>query len=898
MKTFKRSLHAVFLGALGQGALSSAAEPNIVLFFSDDHTQQVISAYQDLPNAKLQDLTLKDWAPSRTPNLDRLAANGVVFSNSYVSNSLCGPSRANLMTGLHSHANGFTSNRGEVFDGGQQNFAKLLGQAGYRTALFGKWHLVSEPTGFDHYERLVGQGAYYSPVLRTTLPGGGRRDVNYPGRYVSEVLTEQALDWLGDYDSENTDEPFLLMLNHKATHRVWQPSPIELQPEVFRQVEWDFSVTPNPDTHPGNPASWKPAPVPLPVTFDDYVNGYPTRASGAVNQEMEVATHLRLNQDLKLSGSFGGTVYNEIRAWWTANSPGMSKAERDQYFYERYLKDYVLTGRAIDRSVGDVLDFLEENDLDRNTIVIYASDQGFFLGEHGWYDKRWMYEESFRSPLLMQWKDENGDSRLAAGGTVDELVQIIDYAPTLLEAAGVEEFEPMHGQSFLGLATEDEDDEPESWRDYLYYHYYEGATREHRVPQHYGIYGGRYKLIFHYEIDEWEFFDLEEDPYELNNLFFDPETGRSDDPTDGISGDAAFQELVVDLMQELRAQRLELGDTTGPGFAIPGDPLEVIVFDSFEEFEGGVTRGDDQGAPGDLAWWLSGDASLGILNDSVFGGRVLAVTPPEKGTSIVGSFPPVSLRTTGDRLTLSLRYRQIDAVSGGMRFGLFGSDGTVTLVDDDGSADDDDGYILNVGTPGATGAGETRIMKQAGDADPVLTSGLDLGAALASGFRYGSRTVHGVTFEIERTGAAEMTLRGSWTGASAGSELVRVDSSDLLTEFDEIAIGFGSSGTPGARIRVDDIRLELMTVPLFLTSFEERDEGGFAIEFEGTPFGLYQLKGSDDLTFEDAGLVNLEEVELGEQIDLQTVRTNARGRGRVIFSQSRERKFVRVEPAQ
>jgi hypothetical protein len=286
-----------------------------------------------------------------------------------------------------------------------------------------------------------------------------------------------------------------------------------------------------------------------------------------------------------------------------------------------------------------------------------------------------------------------------------------------------------------------------------------------------------------------------------------------------------------------------------------------------------------------------------FLNDSVFGGRVLAVTPPEKGTSIVGSFPPVSLRTTGDRLTLSLRYRQIDAVSGGMRFGLFGSDGTLTLADDDGSADDDDGYILNVGTPGATGAGETRIMKQAGDADPVLTSGLDLGATVASGFRYGSRTVHEVIFEIEKTGADEMTLRGSWTGASAGSELVRVDSADLLTEFDEIAIGFGSSGTPGARIRVDDIRLELVTVPLFLTGFEERDEGGFVIEFEGTPFGLYQLRGSDDLTFEDAGPVDLEGVELGEQINLQKVRTNARGRGRVIFSQGGERRFVRVEPA-
>ncbi|MGC6565518.1 MAG: sulfatase-like hydrolase/transferase, partial [Akkermansiaceae bacterium] len=250
MKSFWKTGNCVALLMLLTGGLR-AAQPNIVLFFSDDHTQQVISAYQDLPNAKLQDLTLKDWLPSRAPNLDRLATNGVVFANSYVSNSLCGPSRANLMTGLHSHANGFTSNRGEVFDGRQQNFAKLLGAAGYATSLFGKWHLVSEPTGFSHYERLVGQGAYYSPVLRTTLEGGGRSDVRYSGRYVSEVLTEQALDWLEDHVEENPDQPFMMMVNHKATHRVWQPSPIELQPETFRQVEWDYSVTPNPDTAPG-----------------------------------------------------------------------------------------------------------------------------------------------------------------------------------------------------------------------------------------------------------------------------------------------------------------------------------------------------------------------------------------------------------------------------------------------------------------------------------------------------------------------------------------------------------------------------------------------------------------------------------------------------------------------
>jgi arylsulfatase A-like enzyme len=551
--------------------LLQAQQPNIVIFFSDDHTNQAISAYQDLPDAAPQDALFKDWAVAETPGIDRLADQGLVFRGSYVNNSICSPSRANLLTGLHSHANGVLDNS-RPFDGSQQTFPKLLQSAGYNTAIFGKWHLKSTPTGFDQYEVLSGyngQGSYYGPVLST--PGG---NVTYAGQYVADVTTGRALNWLQARIDSSASDPFLMFVNHKGTHRVWQPGPQETDPAVFRPVEWDYSVTPNPDTAPGDSASWTPATVPVPPNFDDRLTDYATRASGARAQSMEVATDLRLNVDLKLENtSFGGIAYDEVRTWWNANKGSMSAAEKHAYYLQRYLKDYMLTGKAVDRGVGDVLDFLEANDLDHNTIIIYASDQGFFLGEHGWYDKRWMYTESFRTPLIIQWKDASGNPVTPTGAVAEEMVQVMDIGPTVLDAAGVSPTNPMHGSSFLGYLTAATGDEPVTWQDSLYYHYHEGARAVHNVQKHYGVFDGRYKLINHYELNsgqQWELFDLENDPLEMNNLLYNSTTGIIDNPEDGIEGDESFQTLVRDLMVELSDLRTRFNDNTGTNFSIPG----------------------------------------------------------------------------------------------------------------------------------------------------------------------------------------------------------------------------------------------------------------------------------------------------------------------------------------
>lgn len=545
-------------------------QPNVVIFFSDDHTNQAISAYQNLPEPAPQDALFKDWTVAETPQIDRLASQGMVFRNSYVNNSICSPSRASLLTGLHSHANGLFSNS-QTFDGSQQTFPKLLQSVGYSTAIFGKWHLKSTPTGFDHYEVLSGdngQGSYYSPVLNT--PGGS---VSYPGEYVADVTTDRALVWLQARIDGSASDPFLMFVNHKGTHRVWQPAPEEINPTLFRPIEWDYSVTPNPNTDPSDPAIWTPASVPVPPNFDDRLTGYPTRADGARSQRMEVANDLRLEQDLKLeNSSFGGTAYDEVRTWWNANKDSMSNAEKHAYYQQRYLKDYMLTGKSVDRGVGEVLDFLESNDLDHNTIILYASDQGFFLGEHGWYDKRWMYTESFRTPLLIQWKDAAGNALTPTGAVAEQMVQVIDIAPTVLEAAGVIPTTPMHGSSFLGYLTAATDDEPATWREALYYHYQAGASSAHDVQKHYGVFDGRYKLINHYELNspqQWELFDLGNDPLEMTNLLYNSSTGVIDNPEDGIEGNETFQALVRNLMIQLSDLRTQFNDTNGPGFSIP-----------------------------------------------------------------------------------------------------------------------------------------------------------------------------------------------------------------------------------------------------------------------------------------------------------------------------------------
>ncbi|MBL7008721.1 MAG: sulfatase, partial [Planctomycetes bacterium] len=453
----------------GVEAAEAAARPNLVFVFADDHAYQAISAY--------------DGRLNRTPNIDRIAEEGMRFDRCFVGNSICAPARATVLTGLHSHANGVIDNRA-VFDGSQRTMPKLLHAAGYQTAMIGKWHLKSDPTGFDHWEVLIGQGPYYNPPLKT--PDGV---VEHQG-YTTEIITERTLRWLKE--ERDPSRPFLLMMQHKAPHRNWQPGPREMN--LFEGVD-----------------------IPEPPTlFDDWSG----RASAAAEQEMTVARHMS-DFDLKLTAPGDLTpaqraaweaAYGPRNAAFRADPPPAGEA-RTRWQYQRYLKDYLRVIDAVDRSVGELLAALEEQGLAQDTLVIYTSDQGFYLGEHGWYDKRWMYEESFRTPLLVRWPGV-----VEPGSVNTALAQNIDFAPTLLAAAGVAPPADMHGESLLPLLR---GESPADWRDSLYYHYYEYPDA-HRVARHRGVRTDRYKLVSYYTTDEWELFDLEADPLELRSVHADP----------------------------------------------------------------------------------------------------------------------------------------------------------------------------------------------------------------------------------------------------------------------------------------------------------------------------------------------------------------------------------------
>jgi len=441
--------------------------PNIILIYADDHAVQAVGAYGSSIN--------------RTPNIDRLAREGLVFSNSFVTNSICAPARAVVLTGQFSHVNGVRTNA-DVFDGSRQTLPKLLASAGYQTALIGKWHLKSDPTGFDHWEVLLGQGPYYNPPMDT--PDGR---VQHTG-YTTDIITDLAIEWLDE--SRDEDRPFLLMVQHKAPHRNWQPGPDHLH-------DLEGHSVPEPST-----------------LFDDYS----TRASPARNQEMTIGEHLSAF-DLKLEAP--GNLTDEQRALWDAayaprnNAYLADSPEGDdliRWKYQRYLRDYLRCIASIDDGVGRILDHLDRSGLSENTVVVYSSDQGFYLGEHGWYDKRWMYEPSLRTPMVMRWPGVAPE-----GVTRDQLVQNIDLAPTFLDAAGVTLPEWMQGRSLVPVIKDD--DAP--FRDALYYHYYE-FPGVHAVARHYGVRTDRHKLIHYYQTDEWELFDLQTDPNELENLYADP----------------------------------------------------------------------------------------------------------------------------------------------------------------------------------------------------------------------------------------------------------------------------------------------------------------------------------------------------------------------------------------
>ncbi|MEO0477661.1 MAG: sulfatase [Planctomycetota bacterium] len=470
----------------------AAERPNIVFIFTDDHAPHAIGAY---------DGWLKSVNP--TPNIDKLASQGMLFRNSFCTNSICGPSRAVIQTGKHSHKNGFMNN-GNTFNWQQQTFPKLLQQAGYRTAIFGKSHLKGKPLGYDEWAVLPGQGLYYNPDLIT--PEGRVRIDGHS----TEVVTDMAVDFLER--KAKGDEPFMLMVQFKAPHRNWMPAPQYLT--LYDDIE-----------------------IPEPATlFDDYKDNAPP----ARHQELEIDRHMHLNFDLfvDLTPDFDGDKVKaasdrsawrnmrrmsgeQMKAWRDAYGPkdaafhkaNLKGKDLVRWKFQRYAKNYLRCVRGVDDSVGRLMQTLNQLDLDDNTVVIYSSDQGFYIGDHGWYDKRWMYEESLKMPLIVKWPGVTKPS------TVNELmVQNLDYAPTFLAMAGAKVPEDMQGASLVSLLM---GQQPDDWRKSIYYHYYEYPS-VHMVPRHYGIRTERHKLMHFYQYDEWEMYDLETDPDELTNLYDEP----------------------------------------------------------------------------------------------------------------------------------------------------------------------------------------------------------------------------------------------------------------------------------------------------------------------------------------------------------------------------------------
>jgi arylsulfatase A-like enzyme len=486
---FRNRAVAIVAAALAASACAMGEQdrPNIIFIFTDDHATQAVGAY----GGRLAGL-------NPTPNIDRLAREGMLFRNAFVTNAICAPSRAVILTGLHSHLNGVMTNA-ERFDSSQVTFPRLLQQAGYQTALVGKWHLKSDPVGFDYWEVLPGQGVYYNPEFRSAT--GTAQDTGY----VTDLITDKVLEWLDS--GRLADRPFMLMYQHKAPHREWSPGPDHL-------TLYDDSDIPEPVT-----------------LFDDYVG----RTSAALEQEMTIARHQHPAYDSKLwpdpdaEQDWGTRSAQRLRdrmtdeqrgAWDGAYGPkneafdraSLTGEELTRWKYQRYLRDYLRTIASVDDNLGRLLDYLDESELADNTVVIYASDQGFFLGEHGWYDKRWMYEESLRMPLIVRWPGV-----VQPGSEDRHLVQNLDFAETFLEMAGAVIPENMQGSSIVPLLN---GEGPVDWRAGIYYHYYE-FPGVHAVQRHYGVRTNRHKLIHYYLIDEWELFDLAKDPDEMRSVYSD-----------------------------------------------------------------------------------------------------------------------------------------------------------------------------------------------------------------------------------------------------------------------------------------------------------------------------------------------------------------------------------------
>jgi arylsulfatase A-like enzyme len=461
----------------------SAKQPNIIFIMSDDHAAHAISAYGSRIN--------------QTPNLDRIAEGGMRFDNCFCTNSICTPSRAVIMTGLYSHKNGVKTLADRI-DNRERNVAKLLQAEGYQTAIVGKWHLgkgeLHNPTGFDYWSVLPGQGDYHNP---TFIEQNG--EVKYEG-YVTDLITDFSLNWLQSLDRSR---PFMLMLHHKAPHRHWEPD--EKHAHLYEDID-----------------------IPEPETFND---DYATRSEAAKEALMRIDRDLNA-LDLKMDPP-----------------ENLTAAELKSWKYQRYIKDYLRCIASVDDNVGRVLDYLDEEGLTDDTIVIYTSDQGFFLGDHGWYDKRFMYEESLRMPFLIKYP------RGIKPGTEQKQMSLnVDFAETFLDYAGAPVPEDMQGTSLRPLL---QGETPDNWQKSVYYRYWEHLSKPHRVGAHYGVRTERYKLIYYYgkplgntnalneeRTPEWELFDLQNDPNELNNVYASP----------------GYAAVVAEMTQELDRLRAKVED--------------------------------------------------------------------------------------------------------------------------------------------------------------------------------------------------------------------------------------------------------------------------------------------------------------------------------------------------
>ncbi|TPE43913.1 sulfatase family protein [Pontibacter mangrovi] len=465
---------ALTCSSLAALAQQPAKKPNIVIIVSDDHAFQAISAY----GGNLM----------QTPNIDRIAKEGATFHKGYVTNSICGPSRAVILTGKYSHKNGFKDNENSSFDGSQNTFIKELGKGGYQTAWIGKWHLETEPQGFDYYKILPGQGRYFNPDF-INMDGSRER---FEG-YVTNITEDVAEEWL---ESRDKSKPFALVIGHKATHRTWMPDTADLG--MFDDVTF-----PLPDNFYDNYANREAAQVQDMTVDKTMIMGYDLKMFPDYDS-IKDSNFTRMNAAQKAKyKAYYKPIYDDLKA---RNLQGKELAE---WKYQRYLRDYLATAASLDRSIGRTLDYLDKNGLADNTIVIYVSDQGFYMGEHGWFDKRFMYEESFRTPMVMRWPGV-----VKPGTQSEHFVMNLDIAPTMLDAAGVAVPKDMQGESFLPLLT----DKKAKGREAMYYHYYENG--EHAVSPHFGIKTARYKLIrFYKRVEGWELYDLQKDPQEMHNLY-------------------------------------------------------------------------------------------------------------------------------------------------------------------------------------------------------------------------------------------------------------------------------------------------------------------------------------------------------------------------------------------